>query len=65
MTTTKRSRILDTVHETAQDLGKLGFISERRMKNYAVLDLPSSGEACEKLATNCENFSAGTGRLCR
>jgi len=40
MTTTKRSRILDTVHETAQDLAKLGFISERRMKDYAVLEVP-------------------------
>ena len=41
MTTTKRnSRILATVKETAQDLSNLGFISERRMKDYAVLDVP-------------------------
>jgi putative transcriptional regulator len=41
MTTNKRtSRILKTVQDTAQDLADLGFISERRMKTYGVLNIP-------------------------
>ena len=41
MTATKRSsRILATVNETGQDLSALGFISERRMKEYGVLAVP-------------------------
>ena len=41
MTTSKpNSRILSTVNETAQDLSALGFISERRMKEYGVLEVP-------------------------
>jgi putative transcriptional regulator len=41
MATTKRtSRILKTVQDTAQDLAYLGFISERRMKTYDVINIP-------------------------
>jgi putative transcriptional regulator len=35
--TQEASRILDAVHETAQDLQAAGFISKRRMKNYDAL----------------------------
>jgi len=34
-----RSRILDTVHETAGDLHAAGFIDKRRMREYDVLCL--------------------------
>jgi putative transcriptional regulator len=41
MASTKRtSRLLDAVQETAQDLAGLGFITERRLKEYGVLEIP-------------------------
>ena len=41
MTTTKRkNRILGEVQETANDLAKLGFIDERRMKAHGLLTIP-------------------------
>lgn len=36
---TKRSRILETVHETARDLEATGFIDKRRMREYDALCL--------------------------
>lgn len=36
----RTSRIIEAVQETAQDLADLGFISERRLKSYGVLDIP-------------------------
>ncbi len=36
---TKTSRILDAVHETARDLEAAGFVSKRRMKDYGTLCL--------------------------
>ena len=32
-----KSRLLEAVHETAQDLHKLGFIDKRTMREYDVL----------------------------
>jgi putative transcriptional regulator len=37
--TRPRSRILDTVHETARDLHTAGFIDKRRMREYDALCL--------------------------
>lgn len=37
--TTARSRILESVHETATDLHRLGFIDKRKMRKYEVLCL--------------------------
>lgn len=34
-----RSRILATVHETARDLHRLGFIDQRKMRKYDLLCL--------------------------
>lgn len=36
---TKKSRILEAVHETARDLHAAGIISKRRMKDYDALCL--------------------------
>ena len=38
--TQRRSRILETVHQTATDLHSAGFISKRRMREYDALCLP-------------------------
>jgi putative transcriptional regulator len=37
MTTKRKSRILAEMHETASDLGRLGFIDKRRMSEFDVL----------------------------
>jgi len=37
--TKAKSRILDAVHETANDLHRLGFIDKRKMQKYDVLCL--------------------------
>ncbi len=34
-----KSKILDAVHETANDLHKLGFIDKRKMRNFELLCL--------------------------
>jgi len=34
-----KSKILDAVHETANDLHKLGFIDKRKMRNFDLLCL--------------------------
>jgi putative transcriptional regulator len=34
-----KSRILETVHETASDLHRLGFIDKRKMQRYEMLCL--------------------------
>lgn len=39
MSTKARSRILESVHETASDLHRLGFIDKRKMQKYDVLCL--------------------------
>ncbi|HWP18678.1 MAG TPA: hypothetical protein VNO84_06090 [Burkholderiaceae bacterium] len=33
----RNDRILEAVHETASDLHRLGFIDERKMRNYDAL----------------------------
>ncbi len=38
--THRKSRILETVHQTAADLHSAGFISKRRMREYDALCLP-------------------------
>ena len=38
--TYRKSRILETVHQTAADLHSAGFISKRRMREYDALCLP-------------------------
>ena len=40
ITTKRKSRILEEVQETANDLAKLGFIDERRMKAHGLLTIP-------------------------
>lgn len=35
------SRILEAVHETSQDLHRLGFIDQRKMQKYQALCLPA------------------------
>lgn len=37
---TTKSRVLQAVHETAEDLHRLGFIDIRRMQRYDALCLP-------------------------
>lgn len=37
--TKDNSRILEAVHETARDLHRLGFIDQRKMRNFDVLCL--------------------------
>lgn len=39
-TTKPKSRILEAVHETADDLHRLGFIDKRKMREFDVLCLP-------------------------
>ena len=39
MPTKARSRILESVHETASDLHRLGFIDKRKMQKYDALCL--------------------------
>lgn len=39
MSTKARSRILESVHETASDLHRLGFIDKRKMQKYDALCL--------------------------
>ncbi len=35
----KRSRILESVHETAKDLHEIGLIDKRKMEKYNILCL--------------------------
>lgn len=45
-----KSRLLSAVHETAQDLHKVGFIDKRRMREYDVLCLePVSDYSAEQI----------------
>jgi len=39
MTKSQASRILEAVHETAQDLNSAGFIDKRKMRDYEALCL--------------------------
>lgn len=39
MTTNTKSRLLEAVHDTANDLHRLGFIDKRKMRKYDVLCL--------------------------
>ena len=45
-----KSRLLEAVHETAQDLHKLGFIDKRAMREYDVLCIkPVSTYSAEQI----------------
>ena len=52
-----QSRLLEAVHETAQDLHKLGFINKRTMREYDVLCVkPVSAYSAEQIRSLRERY---------
>jgi putative transcriptional regulator len=52
-----KSRLLEAVHETAQDLHKLGFINKRTMREYDVLCVkPVSVYSSEQIRSLRERY---------
>jgi len=52
-----KSRLLEAVHETAQDLHKLGFIDKRTMREYDVLCVnPISAYSAEQIRSLRERY---------
>ena len=52
-----KSRLLEAVHETAQDLHKLGFIDKRTMREYDVLCVaPVSAYSAEQIRSLRERY---------
>jgi putative transcriptional regulator len=52
-----KSRLLEAVHETAQDLHKLGFIDKRTMREYDVLCVkPVSAYSAEQIRALRERY---------
>jgi putative transcriptional regulator len=51
------SRILEAVHETAEDLNKLGFINKRTMREYDVLCVePVNAYSAEQIRSLRERY---------
>jgi putative transcriptional regulator len=52
-----KSRLLSAVHETAQDLNKLGFIDKRKMREYDFLCVePVSAYSAEQIRSLRERY---------
>ena len=52
-----KSRLLEAVHETAQDLHKLGFIDKRTMREYHILCVkPVSAYSVEQIRSLRERY---------